>query len=134
MDAKKMQKQKEKQEMRMRKQLLQPPADPDSIPDISWFAPDRKRPKPAHSDEIIETRALLCKEWCRYQMKKHIDDLQVIRDKIELRNKALRELQKESQFLYEEAMKVDKTMFPLTLLGPMETPPMEGYQPPDFVD
>ena len=67
-------------------------------------------------------------------MKLHSEDLQKITTKEACRKQALKELQRESQFLYDEAMKFDKQIFPFTLKGPMETPPQPGYQPPDFAD
>lgn len=134
LDQKKLQKQKEKQESRQRKQVITPPVDPDSIPDPSWFNSVRQRScRPLTIDEV-ERNELLQKEWTRYLMRKHIDDLRVLRDKVKSRNDALRELKKESDLLYQEALKVDKSIFPLILSGPMDTPPLDGYEPPDFVD
>ena len=134
LDQKKLKKQQEKQEYRQRKQMIQPPVDPDSIPDPSWFNADWQRVIDVVSKEQIESNSLLRKEWSRYQMKNHINDLRMIRDKVKCRSDALRELKKESEFLYQEAEKVDKTFLPSTFIGPMETAPLEVYEPPDFVD
>ena len=133
-DPKKLQRQKERQEMKLLKHVISPPVDMDSIPHPSWFHADKQREKLVLSDEEIEKRALLKKDWSRYQMKKHINDLRVLRDKMKCKHDALNELKKESEFLYNEALIVDKSIFPLTLNGPMETPAMEGYEAPDFVD
>ncbi|XP_066919296.1 large ribosomal subunit protein mL40-like [Clytia hemisphaerica] len=133
-DPKKLQRQKERQEAKLRKQVIQPPMDPDSIPDPLWFNEDRQRPKLQLSEEETEQRVLLQKNWSKYQMRKHVDDLRLMRNKLKCRNDALRELKKESEFLYNEALKVDKVNFPITLKGPMETPPLADYLPPDFVD
>ena len=132
MDPKKLQRQKERQDAKLRKQLVQPPMDPDSIPDPVWFDVARERPSITLREEEMEERILLQKEWSKYQMVKHREDLSRIRDKLKCRTDALRELKKESLFLYEEALKVDKISFKLK--GPMETPPLIDYQPPDFVD
>lgn len=134
LDQKKLQQLKKKEELRMKKAVLQTPIDPDAEPEYDWFTAERQRPAPVLTDEETETRALLNKEWARFQMKKHIEELTMSRKKVDARNAALRELKKESQFLYDEALKMDKTIFPLTLMGPTETPPIEGYLAPDFVD
>lgn len=133
-DPKKQQRQLERQEAKLRKQAINPPVDPDSIPDPSWYEESRQRPEPSLTESEIESRVLLQKEWARYQMATHINDLKIIRDKIKSRNDALYELRKESEFLYNEALKVDKEDFPLTLKGPMETPPMPEYEAPDYID
>jgi len=132
LDPKKLQRQKERQDAKLRKQVVQPPMDPDSIPDPIWFNAERQRQSIELSEEEKEGRILLQKEWSKYQMIKHREDLCKIRDKMKCRADALRELKKESMFLYEEALIVDKA--PITLKGPMETPPLVDYQPPDFVD
>ena len=134
MDPKKVQRQKERQDAKMRKQVIQPPVDPDSIPDPTWFTEERQRPMTVLNEDKAEERILLQKEWSRYQMKKHTEELRIIRDKLKCREDAMRELKKESEFLYAEALKVDKDNFPLFFKGPMETPPVGDYQPPDFVD
>ena len=133
-DPKKLQRQKERQEAKARKQVIQPPVDPDSIPDPTWFNEERVRTTQASTEAEIEERILLQKEWSQYQMQQHVKELRIVRDRLKCRNDALRELKKESEFLYNEALKVDKINFPLVLKGPMETPPIAGYQPPDFVD
>merc|ERR1712126_52425 len=133
-NALKLQKQRENKALKLKSKEVEPPPDPASVPDPSWLSADRRRPKVILREEVIDGRALLEKEWSRLQMKKHVNDLTILRDKMKSRRTALSELQKESVFLYDEAMKVDKTMFPLTLVGPTETPPLEDYIPPDFVD
>ena len=133
-DPKKLQRQKERQEAKLRKQVIQPPVDPDSIPDPTWFNKERHRTTKVLTEEEVEQRILLQKDWSKYQMQKHVKELRIIRDKLKCRTDALRELKKESEFLYNEALKVDKINFPLVLNGPMETPPIAEYQPPDFVD
>lgn len=133
-DPKKLQRQKERQEAKARKQVIQPPVDPDSIPDPAWFNKERVRTTQALTEAEVEKRILLQKEWSRYQMQQHLKELRVVRDRLKCRSNALRELRKESEFLYNEALKVDKINFPLILKGPMETPPIADYQPPDFVD
>ena len=134
LDPKKQQRQLERQEAKLRKQVISPPPDPDSLPDPTWYNDNRKRELPNLTDVEQESRILLQKEWSRYQMSKHKSDLKMIRDKLKCRSDALYELKRESEFLYNECIKLDKDNFPLSLKGPMETPQMKDYQPPDFVD
>ena len=133
-DQKKLERQKSRQELKMRKQAVVLPVDLDSIPDPSWSEPGRQRENPVLTEDEKEKRVLLQKEWARFQMKEHISDLKSVRNKLHARSEALRELKKESLFLYEEALKVDKTIFPLVIKGPLNSPPLDGYIAPDFVD
>ena len=132
-DQKKLQRQKELEEAKLRKQIITPPIDPDSIPHPNLFNADRQRQIPVLSERQLEERHLVLKEWSRFQMSNHMACLQNINDKVKSRSNAMRELKKESDFLYTEALTVDKKMFPLTLNGPVETPPLDGYEAPDFV-
>jgi len=134
LDQKKMQRQKERQDLRARKQGVSIPIDPDSIPDPTWFHQSRQREIVTLTEQQIEERVLLQKEWAREQMKNHKIDLKMIRDRVKARQDALRELKKESIFLYEEALKLDKDIYPLAIKGPMSTPPLDSYIAPDFVD
>lgn len=133
-DQKKLERQKSRQELKMRKQPVVPPVDLDSIPDPFWSEPGRQRENPVLTEDEKERRILLQKEWARFQMKEHISDLKSVRDRVHSRSEALRELKKESLFLYEEALKVDKNMFPLVIKGPLNSPPFDDYIAPDFVD
>lgn len=133
-DQKKLERQKSRQELKMRKQPVVPPVDLDSIPDPFWSEPGRQRENPVLTEDEKERRILLQKEWARFQMKEHISDLKSVRDRVHSRSEALRELKKESLFLYEEALKVDKNMFPLVIKGPLNSPPFDDYIAPDFMD
>merc|ERR1711973_8205 len=127
-------KQKERWMAKLQNLGFKVPPDPSLFPDPKLQQPDRIRAAAQLTEEEIDERALLTKEWARHQMQCHREDLKLIAEKIRCRNQALKELKRESQYLYDEAMKVDKLIFPLTLNGPLETPPQEGYEPPDFVD
>ncbi|XP_004207585.3 large ribosomal subunit protein mL40 [Hydra vulgaris] len=133
LDQKKLQRQKELEEAKLRKQIITPPIDPDSVPHPFWFNADRQRQSAILSEKELEERDLILKDWSRLQMNNHMACLQSIKIKVKCRTNALQELKKESEFLYNQAILVDRQMFPLTLVGPVETPPLDGYEAPDFV-
>ncbi|CAH1108669.1 unnamed protein product [Psylliodes chrysocephalus] len=92
---------------------------------------NRQRNLPGISEEILENRALLEKKWCRYKREQHLVDMQML-DRIQFaQQKALDELRKESEQLYQEAIQPDLMMMPYKIEGPVETPPIENYQSPD---
>ena len=89
---------------------------------------------PKVSHEVSEERILLSKEWARHSMKNHREELHKLQLRSKSRQDALRELKKISTELFNEAIKVNRTIFPLLLNGPVETPPLEGYVAPDLDD
>lgn len=99
--------------------------------DPEMLNPARKRPKTDVSSEEGVRRYLLTKEWSRYRMQKHKDDLKLINCMVASRDKALRELKKVSPSLYNKALELNPELFPFDCLGPTATPPIAGYTPPD---
>ena len=99
--------------------------------DPEMLNPARKRPQAEVSPEERERRYLLTKEWSRYRMQKHKDDLKLINSVVASRCKALRELKKVSPFLYDKALELDTGLFPFDYSGPTATPSIAGYVPPD---
>ncbi len=94
----------------------------------------RRRPAVQFSVEELEKRVLLSKEWSRYCLEMHRSELLKLQIKAKSRQDALRQLKKISPFLYDEAIKVDKEVFPITFNGPFDTPPCKDYIPPDLDD
>lgn len=45
--------------------------------------------------------------------------------------KALQELRLESEELYQEAIQPDMSLLPVTVKGPVTTPPIQNYDSPD---
>ncbi|XP_036342739.1 39S ribosomal protein L40, mitochondrial isoform X2 [Rhagoletis pomonella] len=82
-------------------------------------------------DEEIETRALLNKKWAKYKHHEKLLDFQNIDRLIQSQNRALEELRKESEELYQEAILKDITLLPVNVKGPVETPPIKNYVSPD---
>ncbi|XP_063991678.1 large ribosomal subunit protein mL40 [Diachasmimorpha longicaudata] len=91
----------------------------------------RTRPKPKLSDEVIEDRILLLKEWTRYKQHEHLTDIQMIDTAVLSQQKALDELRSESEELYQAAIQLDLSFLPHNVQGPVSTPPIRGYNTPD---
>ena len=102
--------------------------------DPSLFESNRQRSAPKISPEVNEERVLLSKEWARHTMKSHREELHKLQVRAKSRQDALKELKKISIELFTEATKVNRTMFPLILNGPVETPAFKDYIPPDLDD
>ncbi|XP_034663586.1 39S ribosomal protein L40, mitochondrial [Drosophila subobscura] len=79
----------------------------------------------------VEERALLKKEWARYKHDERVADFQIIDRLVQSQNKALEELRRESEDLYQAAIEVDLQLLPVTLKGPVSTPPIKNYASPD---
>ncbi|CAH1284945.1 unnamed protein product [Diabrotica balteata] len=91
----------------------------------------RKRNLAALSTEILERRALLQKKWCHHKREEHLRDMQMLDRMSYSQQRALDELRKESEELYQEAIQFDFHLMPFTSQGPVETPPIENYNSPD---
>jgi len=91
----------------------------------------RIRPPVKLSLEILDYRAHLLKEWSQYRGAQKIVDYQIYDRIMYSQQKALDCLKKESEFLYEEAIKIDQTFLPFSCKGPTETPPIKDYDSPD---
>ncbi len=104
------------------------------FPDPALLDEKRKRPVTSLSVEELESRVLLSKEWSRYCLSTHKDELHQLQVQAKSRQDALRELKKISPKLFDEAIKVNQTLFPMTLNGPVDTPPFKDYVPPDLDD
>ncbi|XP_011203917.1 39S ribosomal protein L40, mitochondrial [Bactrocera dorsalis] len=83
------------------------------------------------SDKDLETRALLTKKWAKYKHQQKVSDFQTIDRLLQSQNKALDELRKESEELYQEAIQQDMALLPVTIKGPVATPPIKNYVSPD---
>ena len=67
-------------------------------------------------------------------MAKHNEQLQHLQVLMNCRVRALRELRKVSTELYCQALNLQTNLFPFERIGPTETPPLQGYQPPELQD
>ncbi|EFA07359.2 large ribosomal subunit protein mL40 [Tribolium castaneum] len=91
----------------------------------------RMRSLPALSDSELEQRALLDKQWATYRKNEHLTDVQMLDRIFFAQQKALDELRKESEELYQEAMQIDFRLLPFKSEGPLETPAIDNYESPD---
>lgn len=111
-----------------------PPTDPESIPNPVLLESTRRRTTAKIPSAEQEQRTLLLKEWSRFKMKQHKEELQRLQEMMRCREVALKELKKTSLYLYHEAIKVDKNLFPYQFTGPTETPSIPEYSAPDMED
>lgn len=121
--------------MKHQKQLK--PVDEITIP---YAIVDNKekylREKPLLSAEVLDQRADLLREWTSYKNNRAIVDFNMIDRIYRAQCKALKELQIASPRLYEEAVKINENLLPITINGPTFTPPIKNYGSPDgeYVD
>jgi large subunit ribosomal protein L40 len=104
----------------------------ENDPDL--LRPERQRNQAALSDDEIEQRVLLTKDWSRYQMEKYKEDHRHLTELVACRRRALIELRKASETLYQKAIALDKNIFPFQRNGPTATPPDPNYEAPDAED
>ncbi|KAJ8880564.1 hypothetical protein PR048_017034 [Dryococelus australis] len=88
------------------------------------------------SETVLEERVLLQKEWCQYKHSQRMQDLQIIDRLLFSQQKALNELKKESEDLYQAAIQIDPKLIPFKAKGPVRTPLINQYESPDgeYVD
>ncbi|KAH8347415.1 hypothetical protein KR059_010538, partial [Drosophila kikkawai] len=79
----------------------------------------------------LEERALLKKQWAHYKHDERVADFQIVDRLIQAQNKALAELRRESEELYQAAIEVDPQLLPVAVKGPVATPPIKNYASPD---
>ncbi|XP_026480573.1 39S ribosomal protein L40, mitochondrial-like [Ctenocephalides felis] len=91
----------------------------------------RTRPVVKHTEEELERRAMLQKEWTQARTRTYLADYQMIDRILASQRKALDELRKESEELYLEAVQIDQELLPFTTTGPTITPPIKNYESPD---
>lgn len=90
----------------------------------------RARPSIKLSEEQKEYRALLQKDWARYQRQQHLELHRVCLRIRQSQEKALNELRAESEELYQAAIQPDEFLLPITIKGPAYTPPIKNYDVP----
>ncbi|XP_041355103.1 39S ribosomal protein L40, mitochondrial-like [Gigantopelta aegis] len=123
----------EKQIKRLEKQgrQLKPVMEIEGDPRLRAETQLRKRETSALLFEEGEARIALHKSWCNYKLKQHIHELTIIKLATEDQQRALTELRNESEDLYQQAIQMDEGLIPVVLHGPVHTPPIGDYEPPD---
>jgi len=91
----------------------------------------RQRPVVIHNNDELDKRIITTKMWAKFKHDENFFNLQIINDLEYSQQRALNELRQISESLYQEAIKIDESILPLKLTGPVETPPIENYQSPD---
>lgn len=99
--------------------------------DPELLRPERQRKRAEVNENEAERRLLLAKDWSRYQMERHKEDYRNLTRLVACRRRALVELRKASETLYEKAVAVDKNLFPFERHGPTFTPQIPNYDAPD---
>lgn len=99
--------------------------------DPEMLNPARKRQTVVVPEEEKERRFLLVKQWSRYRMEQHKQELQRLHSLKKSRKKALRELKKVSLPLYSQALELNPALFPYECRPLTYTPPIPSYTPPD---
>ncbi|XP_030089442.2 39S ribosomal protein L40, mitochondrial [Serinus canaria] len=133
-DVKKEQAQKERMKKKLKKlERAAPELIPieDFITPLKYTESSRERSLPDLSPEESERRVLLLKKWCVFKQKQDEAEKKAIKALVESQQEALRELQLESEELYQAAILRDEGLFPFEREGPTYTPPLPGYDPPE---
>ncbi|KYN18461.1 PREDICTED: 39S ribosomal protein L40, mitochondrial [Trachymyrmex cornetzi] len=110
---------------------LKPISECEVPPKLIKEREQRLRKLPPISEEEMESRILLQKDWNRYKSQLHLANIQAIDSVFYSQQNALDELRAESEDLYQEAIQLDLGLLPYTAKGPLKTPPIENYDSPD---
>lgn len=117
--------QKEKEFAAVKMAVIGEPLDPELL------NPARKRSPPVINEKEKVRRTLIMKQWTRELMTQHKNQLQQLQAMLRCRDKAMRELEKVSSSLYEQAMEPEPALLSFSSTGPTETPPLNNYIPPE---
>ncbi|CAD5121837.1 unnamed protein product [Dimorphilus gyrociliatus] len=91
----------------------------------------RKRPTDNENSKNEEEVKALQRRWANYKFDQHVKETKQISDAIDCQNEALIELRKISEDLYQLAIQTDNDLVPFKRIGPVSTPPISNYNPPD---
>lgn len=90
------------------------------------------RRRASHEDTIGEAETKdLHKRWANYKFDQHTRETKQISQAIESQKEALDELRQVSEELYQLAIQTDDELIPFNRTGPVSTPPLADYNPPD---
>ncbi|RZF47393.1 hypothetical protein LSTR_LSTR009132 [Laodelphax striatellus] len=109
------------------------PIDECEVPEV--LLKDEKKLRVRQVEKLTEQevigRVRILKAWAGYRRKQSFNDIQMMDRLMFSQQHALDELRKESEYLYQEAIKIDENLINRTMKGPMKTPPKENYASPD---
>lgn len=83
------------------------------------------------SEEEIERRKLLEREWCSYKQDQWLKDVRVMKSIMLSQEIALKELKAVSKQLYKKAVEFDDSFVPYSVTGPVCTPAIKDFDSPD---
>lgn len=101
-----------------------------TVNDCLFLCSARIRPKVELSEEQLDSRDLIQKEWARYQTVQKNELHNVCLRLLRSQELALIELRKESEELYQAAIQPDDSMLPMEVKGPVYTAPIKNYESP----
>ena len=78
-------------------------------------------------EEEREARIAQMKDWQRFTIKRHSNELWHMDKVLKAQNAALEELRAENESLYEAAIQFDPNLLGTELKGPCASPPVPGY-------
>ena len=79
------------------------------------------------TEEIEEERIEILKEWCKFSMIRHRNEIQQIDRMLYSQKAALEKLRELDQNLYKMAIQIDNNLVPFNAKGPLSTPPIPEY-------
>ncbi|KAK9893109.1 hypothetical protein WA026_023829 [Henosepilachna vigintioctopunctata] len=123
----------EKQIRRLERNAQQlKPIDECEIPlNITDERDIRKRENVPLPENVLENRAVLQKMWSIYKQDHHLKDIKMLDRIMFSQQKALDQLRLESEEFYQEAIQTDFHLIPFSSQGPVQTPAIDNYEPPD---
>merc|ERR1711974_199723 len=78
-------------------------------------------------EEVKEARIAQMKDWQRYTIKRHSNELWHLDKVLKAQSVALEELRAENKSLYDAAIQFDSGLLGVELRGPCASPPVPGY-------
>merc|ERR1712226_1740973 len=78
-------------------------------------------------EDVQEARIAQMKDWQRYTIKRHSNELWHLDKVLKAQIVALEELRAESESLYDAAIQFDPSLLGMELRGPCASPPVPGY-------
>lgn len=97
---------------------------------FSSFCRSRIRPVVSVPEAKVDYRCSIEKQWAYYKLQERKELNDICARLLKSQTKALDELRKESEILYQAAIQPMDNLVPLTVKGPVYTAPIKDYLPP----
>jgi hypothetical protein len=79
------------------------------------------------TEDILDERVAMYKEWSRFCIRRHQNEIRQIDSVIFSQKAALEALREENEILYKMAIAPDMNLLPFKAQGPTQTPPIAGH-------